>query len=541
MVLLLLPDLGGLSVIEKLRPGDPPSVGPYRLLGRLGAGGMGQVFLARSPGGRLVAVKVIRPELAQEPGFRERFAREIAAAQGVSGVYTAPVVDSDAQAEMPWMATAYVPGPSLAEAVNSAGPWPAGTVLALAAGLAEALAGIHRSGVVHRDLKPSNVLIAADGPRVIDFGVSLAIGRSMLSAAGAVLGSPGYMSPEQASGQRDVGMPTDVFSLGAVLVFAATGSGPFGDDRTPAALLYQVVHGKPDLAGVPARLRPLIERCLAKDPASRPRPADILDLAAGQDGPPTGDWLPQPVVDRIGRFSPATEVPPPFPPAPAAPEPRPGNGGGRWRTWRWPVSGAALLGAGAVLAAILLPSHGSTPPAPTTSHPATPSSPATATASSPATVSASATYASDPLATGSSRVTARVYFGQLKAVVGALAHRVTFNTPAAWVDQEPGKCALTVIFAGVANPTGAVYASGLGPGWRGFEYRPSQDTQLGRLHEQIVTPMGRLSAGQSWQVSAVLVAGNQRLTSDEYTLKFQGGAGAAQTWLIDGHAVSCQG
>lgn len=520
-------------MIEKLRPGDPPSVGPYRLLERLGAGGMGQVFLARSPGGRLVAVKVIRPELTQEPGFRERFAREIAAAQGVSGVYTAPVVDADAQADMPWMATAYVPGPSLAEAVNNADPWPAGTVLALAAGLAEALAGIHRSGVVHRDLKPSNVLIAADGPRVIDFGVSLAIGRSMLSAAGAVLGSPGYMSPEQASGQRDVGMPTDVFSLGAVLVFAATGTGPFGDDRTPAALLYQVVHGEPDLAGVPARLRPLIERCLAKDPAARPSPADILELAAGQDGPPTGDWLPQPVVDRIGRFSPATEVPTPSPPAPAPPEPGPGNGGGRWRTWRWPVTGAALLGVGAVLAAILMPSPGRTPPEPTTSHPATPSGPATA--------SASATYASDPLATGSSTVTARVYFGQLKSVVGALAHRVTFNTPAAWVDQEPGKCALTVVFAGVANPTGAVYASGLDRGWRGLEYTPSQDTQHGRLHEQIVTPMGKLSAGQSWQLSAMLVAGSQRLTSDEYTLKFQGGAGAAQTWVIDGHAVSCQG
>ena len=153
----------------------------------------------------------------------------------------------------------------------------------------------------------------------------------------------------------------------------------------------------------------------------------------------------------------------------------------------------------------------------------------------------STSYASVPLATGSSRVTARVYFGQLKAVISALAHQITFNTPSAWVDQEPGQCALTVVFAGVTSPTGAVYASGLDSGWRGLEYAPSQDTRNGRLHEQIVTPSGKMSAGQSWQLSAVLVAGSQRLTSDEYSLKFQGEAGAAQTWLIDGHAVSCRG
>ena len=172
------------------------------------------------------------------------------------------------------MGTVYVPGPSLADAVDDDGPLPVKTVLALAAGLAEALAGIHRSGVVHRDLKPSNVLLAADGPRVIDFGISQAIERSMLTATGAVMGSPGFMSPEQARGQREVGKPTDVFSLGAVLAFAATGIGPFGCGSTPA-LLYRLVNEEPDLAQVPARLRPLIERCLAKDPAYRPTPADI--------------------------------------------------------------------------------------------------------------------------------------------------------------------------------------------------------------------------------------------------------------------------
>ena len=257
-------------MIKDLRAGDPASVGPYRLLGRLGVGGMGQVYLAKSPGGRLVAIKLIRPELAEERGFRDRFASEITAARNVSGIYTAAVVDADADAEFPWMATVYVPGPSLTDAVEDNGPLPVKTVLALAAGLAEALQAIHRVGLVHRDLKPSNVLLATDGPRVIDFGISLALERSMMTATGMVMGSPGFMSPEQARGQRAVGAPTDVFSLGAVLAFAATGSSPFGDGSTPA-LLYRVVNEVPDLAAVPERLSPLIVHCLAKDPAGGPR------------------------------------------------------------------------------------------------------------------------------------------------------------------------------------------------------------------------------------------------------------------------------
>jgi serine/threonine protein kinase len=307
-------------VIRELRPSDPASVGPYRLLGRLGVGGMGQVYLARSRGGRLFAVKVIRPDLAEERGFRARFASEIAAARNVSGVYTAAVVDSDPVAEMPWMATAYVPGPSLADAVHDDGPLPVETVLALAAGLAEALAAIHRAGVVHRDLKPSNVLLAADGPRVIDFGISLAVERSMLTTTGVVMGSPGFMSPEQARGLREVGRPTDVFSLGAVLAFAATGQGPFGGGSAPA-LIYRVVNEEPDLAQVPARVRPLIRRCLAKDPDERPAPADILGLLGGEVGVLTGEWLPKTVADTIGRYVPTTETP--TPPPPSAPEPSP--------------------------------------------------------------------------------------------------------------------------------------------------------------------------------------------------------------------------
>jgi eukaryotic-like serine/threonine-protein kinase len=309
---------GGLSVFKELRPSDPVSVGPYRLLGRLGVGGMGQVYLARSRGGRLVAIKVIRPELAEERGFRARFASEIAAARNVSGVYTAAVVDSDHEAEMPWMATAYVPGPSLADAVYDDGSLPVKTVIALAAGLAEALVAIHGAGVVHRDLKPSNVLLAADGPRVIDFGISLAVERSMLTTTGVVMGSPGFMSPEQARGLREVGKPTDVFSLGAVLAFAATGEGPFGGGSTPA-LLYRVVNEEPDLARVPARVRPLIERCLAKAPADRPTPADILGLLGDEVGVLSGEWLPKAVADTIGRYIQTIETPPP--PPSTAPEP----------------------------------------------------------------------------------------------------------------------------------------------------------------------------------------------------------------------------
>ncbi len=275
-----------------LLPSDPESVGPYRLIGRLGAGGMGQVYLARSPGSRLVAVKVIRPELAADPGFRSRFEREVSAARSVSGMFTAPVVDADPSGQPPWLATAYVPGPSLADAVAERGPLPADVVLTLAAGLAEALAAIHAAGLVHRDLKPSNVLLAGDGPRVIDFGISRAADASALTQTGMIMGSPGFLSPEQAEG-RPVGPPGDVFSLGAVLAYAASGAGPFG--AGPAvALAFRVVHAAPDLSGVPEQLRPLISHCLAKDPADRPTPRELLaSLAAGHREP---QWLSPPLA-----------------------------------------------------------------------------------------------------------------------------------------------------------------------------------------------------------------------------------------------------
>ena len=278
--------------MEELQAGDPPQIGPYLLLGRLGAGGMGQVFLGRSPGGRLVAVKVIRAELAGDPGFRARFAREVAAARKVSGVFTAAVVDADPAAPLPWLVTGFVSGPSLAEAVGEHGALPVATVLALAAGLAEGLGAVHAAGVVHRDLKPSNVLLAADGPRVIDFGISRAVDATQMTQTGVVIGSPAFMSPEQAEGGA-VGPASDVFSLGAVLVFAATGEGPFGPGA-PTALMYRVVHGTPRLDRLPGPVRPLAERCLAKDPGQRPTPAQFLAelTAAHPSAADLTDWLP---------------------------------------------------------------------------------------------------------------------------------------------------------------------------------------------------------------------------------------------------------
>ncbi len=279
-------------MVQELQAGDPHRIGSYQLIGRLGTGGMGRVFLGRSKGGRLVAVKVIRDELAGDPEFRVRFGREVAAARMVSGLFTAPVVDAGLDAPMPWLATAYVAGPSLADTVRVHGPLPAASVLALAAGLAEGLCAIHAAGVVHRDLKPSNVLLADDGPRVIDFGISRAAEASALTHSGLVVGSPGFMSPEQAEG-REVGPASDVFSLGAVLVFAATGEGPFGAGST-AALVYRVVYSPPGLDQVPAQVRPLIERCLAKEASKRPAANELLEELGGADF--ASDWLPAPVI-----------------------------------------------------------------------------------------------------------------------------------------------------------------------------------------------------------------------------------------------------
>ncbi|GII30098.1 WD40 repeat domain-containing serine/threonine protein kinase [Planotetraspora mira] len=282
--------------MDPLQPGDPVQVGTYRLLGRLGAGGMGQVFFGRSPGGRPVAVKLIRPEHAGSEQFRARFAREVAAARSVGGFHTAPVVDADPTADPPWMVTAYIPGPSLREAVVEYGPLPPEAIRSLGAGLAEGLDAIHRSGLVHRDLKPANVILAADGPRVIDFGIARALdGAGGVTVTGAVVGTFAYMSPEQVRAEP-VGPAGDAFSLGCVLAFAATGHSPF-DAGSIAAVVHRVISEPPDLDGVPIGhgLRDLINACLAKDPAARPSMGDVL---ARLSEPGAAD-MPPTVVDMI--------------------------------------------------------------------------------------------------------------------------------------------------------------------------------------------------------------------------------------------------
>jgi eukaryotic-like serine/threonine-protein kinase len=278
--------------LTALQADDPQRVGPYLLLGRLGSGGMGRVYLARSPGGRQVAVKVIRPQLAEDEDFRARFAREVSAARKVGGLFTAQVVDADLDSPVPWLVTAYVPGASLKEAVDQHGPLPAATVLALAAGLAEGLNAIHAAGVIHRDLKPSNVLLAPDGPRIIDFGISSAADATTLTGTGFMIGSPGFMSPEQAEGMP-AGPASDIFSLAGVLIFAARGEGPFGGGDT-AALLYRVVHGTANLDQLPDKIQPLVSRCLSRDPASRPTAAEFLAelTAAYPSAADLSDWLP---------------------------------------------------------------------------------------------------------------------------------------------------------------------------------------------------------------------------------------------------------
>ena len=286
----------GIGLLEGLKSWDPANVGPFKLLGVLGNGGFGRVYLGQAQDGQRVAVKVIKPDLAEDPEFRARFGREVSAARKVGGKFTARVVDADTGGEELWLATEYISGPTLREAVADQGPLAESSVLALAAGLAEALGAIHAASLVHRDLKPDNVLLAYDGPRVIDFGIARVAGASTLTGTGVLMGTLAYMSPEQAIGQP-VGAPSDVFSLASVLVFAATGRGPYGDG-TQAELLYRVAHQVPSLEGVPPQVRRLVEPCMAAEPERRPTTSDLIEHLGGAR--PAVGWLRTETIAAVG-------------------------------------------------------------------------------------------------------------------------------------------------------------------------------------------------------------------------------------------------
>jgi serine/threonine protein kinase len=326
----VLAEAGMVASVEPLAADDPRQVGGFRLQARLGAGGMGRVYLGYSPGGRPVAVKVVHSDLARDPEFMQRFRREVAAAQAVGDAYTAAVVGAGPDDSPPWLATTFVPGPPLADLVTQAGPLSADAVWRLAGGLAEALQAIHAQGLVHRDLKPGNILIAADGPRVIDFGISRTTSGTVVTATHTTIGTPAYMSPEQAQG-HSVGPASDVFSLGSVLAFAATGVPPFGGGEM-FAVGFRVVHGEPDLTRVPASLRPVIDACLAKDADARPTVGQLMHTVAASSAAypevAPGKFWPHQVsaVLESRTFTPA--LPPPTiipPPSPATQAVHPGQ------------------------------------------------------------------------------------------------------------------------------------------------------------------------------------------------------------------------
>ncbi|MEE1782221.1 protein kinase [Streptomyces sp. SP17BM10] len=415
--------------MEALGAGDPRQMGEYRLLRRLGAGGMGLVYLGRTAGGRTVAVKTVHAQFAADPEFRVRFRQEVAAARLVGGKWTAPVLDADTEGERPWVATGYVAGPALSTAVRDSGPLPAAAVRSLGVGLAEALAAVHGRGLVHRDVKPSNVLLALDGPRLIDFGIARALDATALTQSGFVVGSPGYLSPEQAGGAQ-AGPATDVFSLGAVLAYAATGEAPFGSGVSAHVMLYRVLHEDPDLGPLDAvdpRLRAIVAACLAKDPADRPSPERLrawlasddpgagerleqrawlppavagslaalavelldLDVAAGTPAapPPAAAPAPSAFGPPTGHFGPpppsATTPPSPYPPPPRQPT---GRGLGRSGVAVAAVLATALLGTGVYLWARpdgTTASGGNTSPAGQPATPAAQTTPGSAPAPTP--------------------------------------------------------------------------------------------------------------------------------------------------------------
>ncbi|MHC3462826.1 bifunctional serine/threonine-protein kinase/ABC transporter substrate-binding protein [Streptomyces flavovirens] len=339
---------------------DPRAIGAYRPLARLGAGGMGVVYLARGPGGDLAAVKVIHAEHAADPGFRARFRREAEAARSLDGPWAVPVAGADTEAREPWLATEFVPGPSLAEAVGERGPLPEDAVRALGTRLARALADAHAAELVHRDVKPGNVLLARDGPRLIDFGIARHAGATALTATGALLGTPGYLAPEQATA-GETGPACDVFALGCVLVYAATGHRPFGDGSA-AGVLFRTVHEDPDLAGMPPGLLAAVTACLAKAPGDRPTAREARALLS-RGGPDTGWHIPGLTAELAERSAAALALPDPGPPpappsAPAGPAPP-----SRRRFLAAGAAGAVLLAGGGTAAWIAARRSGGAPEA----------------------------------------------------------------------------------------------------------------------------------------------------------------------------------
>ncbi|MFI8518916.1 bifunctional serine/threonine-protein kinase/ABC transporter substrate-binding protein [Streptomyces sp. NPDC085481] len=324
-------------------PSDPSTLAGYRLLGRLGAGGMGVVYLGRTGNGELAAVKVTHAEQADQADFRARFRREVDAARRVVSPWAVPVTGADPDAPEPWMATAFVPGPSLGEAVRAHGPLPERSVRILGGAVARALAAVHTAGLVHRDVKPGNILLAVDGPRLIDFGIARVADETALTSVDMVVGTPGFLAPEQAEARADrIGPASDVFALGCLLAFAATGRPPFGSG-TLDALLYRTVHDEPDLAGVPEPLLDLVRQCLAKDPAGRPTAEEIAARLTEDTPGVAADWLPAPVVRTIAERSARMLALPDIDPTQPGTAPGPPAGPGRRRI--------LLLGAGAAVLA----------------------------------------------------------------------------------------------------------------------------------------------------------------------------------------------
>ncbi|MFE5482029.1 ABC transporter substrate-binding protein [Streptomyces sp. NPDC056527] len=354
--------------MRPLRPADPSAIAGYRLLGRLGSGGMGVVYLARSAGGALAALKLILAEHAADPGFRERFRREARVAERITGHWVVRVLGSDPEAREPWLATEFVPGPSLAEAVGLHGALPEPTVRALGARLADALTDMHEAGLVHRDVKPGNVLLALDGPRLIDFGIARSAGATALTATDAMIGTPGFLAPEQArvTGSDEVGPPSDVFSLGCVLAYATTGRRPFGTGGV-AAVVYRTVHEEPDLDDVPETLLPLVTACLAKDPADRPTAADVRASLGPADGS-AGDWLPPGLPALIAERSARVLDLPVAEPTVVVPSTEPARTSPSRRRFLALGSAAAVAGAGGLTAWLVNRTPGSPsaggPPAP---------------------------------------------------------------------------------------------------------------------------------------------------------------------------------